>query len=287
MKICLVCHTEPDMINEAGASYEIERKEQTFEHAVDLLAANPLPTTYSLTVGGRCGEELLSGIVEKIPPNCEMGIHIHYERFQAGRWVPPAGADMSSHEFLEAIEIWEGKLGSLPSSCVFGHWHMNSGYLDLLLQAGIQIDASYTEHKQRGWESEDYVVKAPFRYKGLLEVPAACFRGSALNPFAHDLHKDIVRKLIADHREENILLHLAFHSYDLYRFGGRPERKVGAFAFLNEMAAEGIECVGLSDVPAFADTAGLVSVKSVRISGPKLVKHKLKSGLKRCRLRLF
>ncbi len=197
MRIIFVCHTEYDLNNH-----------RAFEHLsilFDFVRSLDIPITFALMVGKEVGDSLLKFLVKKrvsIPKNCEISIHFHQN-----------GASVGDY-----LHLFEKFLATSPNSIVFGKWQISNKQFLQLAPLGIKRDASWIPKMH----NENYIIKAPFYLSDILEVPSSADGQNPLNPFSRLSHFFLLRQIIKKHHQDNLLLQIAFHSYDLFSFGGQP-----------------------------------------------------------------
>lgn len=222
MKIIFTCHTEYDLKNKFGPTQKNKREEQSFDHIsplIKFIESLKIPITFSLMVGGAVGDNLLRLIKERnirIPNYCEKSIHYHAEIFDR-LWK--FDKHLTEKEIINYFRIFQKTLGENPTSVVFGKWLINKEHFSVLRGLGIKVDGSGIG-KLLG---ERFIIKAPFYLNDILEVPVVCDGENPANPFTRLSNFFLIRKIIKEHHQENLILHIAFHSYDFFRFRREPK----------------------------------------------------------------
>jgi len=249
MKIIFSCHTEYDLKNKG--------EKQTFYHVFPLLKfikSLRIPVTFSLMVGGAVGDNLLKFIKEKniqIPVACEESIHYHEDEKR-----------LSEREIINYFKIFQKILHKKPASVVFGKWIIHKEHFPVLQKLGIRADGSWT-----GKMSEErFIIKAPFYFNNILEVPVVCDGEKPANPFTRLSNFFLIRKIIKEHYQENFILHIGFHSYDFFRFNKKPKpRLIKKIIFKNILKLAQkykVEIINLSAIK----TTNFQDLKSLKIS---------------------
>lgn len=226
MKIILTCHTEYDLNSEEGNF--------TFKHISVLFKFFDIvkvPVTLSLMVGGPVGDKLLKFVENiKFPFGSEKSIHYH-------------GDNTNEKEITDCFNAFEQIIKTEPSSFVFGKWLINNNAFPLLYKLGIRTDGSGTGN---------FIIKSPFYIKNILEVPVICDGENPANPFSRLSNFFLIRKIIKKYYQENFILHIGFHSYDLFRFNRRPRlRLIKKIIFKNILRLAQrykVETINLSEV---------------------------------------
>lgn len=243
MFIVFVCHTENDP----------NSKEPSFSHLpllIDLIKELKVPITFSLMVGGTVGGGLLKFLEKsqlQFPENCEKAIHLHQpsptQPTSAG-WV-----GLGEREIESYFQMFEKVFGKRPRSVVFGKWQIIETQVRFLASLGIERDGSWIPK----FHGEHYIVKPPFYFDNLLEVPPAADGKDPLNPFTRLSHFFLLRKIIKKYHQKNLVLHIAFHSYDLFNFGEKPKlrpiKRCVLRNLLKMINKYGLEMLTLSDIP--------------------------------------
>lgn len=251
MKIIFTCHTEYDLKNKFGMASKNKREEQTFNHIlwlIKFIKSFKIPVTFPLAVGGAVGNNLLKFIKRKnvrIPVNCEKSIHYHAEVFD-GLWR--FKKHLNKGEIINYFKIFQEILHKKPTSVVFGKWIIQEEHFPLLLRLGIRVDGSWTG-KMSG---EKFIIKAPFYFNNILEIPVVCDGKKPANPFTRLSNFFLIRKIIKEYHQENFILHIGFHSYDFFRFNKKPKpRLIKKIIFKNILKLaqkHGVKIVNLSTI---------------------------------------
>lgn len=237
MKVIFVCHTE----NDPG--------KQTFEHLpalIELVKGLKIPITFSLMVGGEVGDKLLRFLEKnqlQFPAACEKAIHLHQKEEAGGEL-----ANLKEREIESYFQTFENVLGQKPTPVVFGKWHIIEPQVRFLASLGIERDGSWIPK----FHQEKYIIKPPFYFDNLLEIPPAADGKNPLNPFTRLSHFFLLRKIIRQYHRENFVLHLAFHSYDLFSFRAgaklRPIKRCILKNILKLINKYGLEVLTLSGI---------------------------------------
>lgn len=278
MYVSLVCHTEPDFINSKGFSFCLKSSSQTFLHFDSLFEVLKIPVTFSLGTGGRIGDRVLKEI-KKRKLDREIGLHVHYERFnkKRNRWEAPKKPNLKKEEFEYSVLAWKNIIGTPPKSCVFGHWLIDDYYFDFLSEYNIKIDSTYTHYKQRFHRKSKYILKPPFFHKSVLEVPNACGPGHySLNPFEYAFHRKIISKLIKKYNHTNMLVNIGFHSYDLFEFRPLPTLKPEVKQFIKFLRDSEVNFVTLSEIGKIYNKISKRELNKVNINLFDILSHKLR-----------
>jgi len=220
MRLVVSCHVEPDKVNPSGCpSVKLEEPQQSYKHIPYLLSFLQkvgLPMTLCLMVGGRASVRLLEVIAQNkanLLPSSELAVHFHFEEYDDSRrqWetTKPDRASMKKY-----CDLFAEKLSAIPTTTVFHHWLVDEEAIKMAEEVGIAVDGSYAPYRQ----GERFMIKSPFRWGGILEVPVASDGNLPLNPFVSPYHKRILERLITKYRLDDVVLHFAFHSYDIYDF---------------------------------------------------------------------
>ena len=251
MKIIFTCHTEYDLKNKFGPAQKNKQEEQSFNHIFSLIKFTEslkVPITFSLMIGGAVGDNLLRFIKEKnirIPNYCEKSIHYHAEIFDR-LWK--FDKHLTEKEIINYFKTFQKTLGENPTSVVFGKWLINKESLSVLRKLGIEIDGSGTG-KILG---QKFIIKAPFYFSNILEIPVVCDGKDPVNPFSRLSNFFLIRKIIKEYHQENLILHIAFHSYDFFRFNREAKiRLIKKIIFRNILRLArkyNIEIVNLSEI---------------------------------------
>lgn len=197
MKIVFNCHTEYDLNNK-----------ESFSHLpilLDWLKLLDIPITFSLAVGGIFRNNLLRFIKDKkieFSKESEIAIHFHLEKEQ----------------YQDYFNQFQEILGLRPKTMVFGKWKIDKAAMNSLKQLGIKKDGSFVEPEK--------VIGQPFLINNILEIPVVSFKGKPVNPFTKLSHFFLLRKIIKKHYNKNLILHIGFHSYDLFRFNQKPKLRL-------------------------------------------------------------
>jgi len=253
MYLVLTCHVEVDRANQYGDTKRIDLKAQSLRHVscfLPLLSKYNVPMTLSLTVGGQAEKNLLKLISkekEMLPSNFELSIHFHFEEYDEskGAWI--AGT-VTEEKIKDSYEAFYRILGFNPTSAVFGHWAINGEILKWMRNLGLKVDGSYVPYRH----NDKFVIKNPFKWEGILEVPVTSNGKYPLNPFIYSYHFDLIKHLIQDYHDKDIVLHLGFHSYDFFDFsGGKPKIRDEAMKILEKLISYvkeyNLKCISLSD----------------------------------------
>ena len=230
MKIVFNCHTEYDLKNQFGWAKKLDSKKQSFVHLpmlLDWFNSLKIPITFALAVGGPFEERLLEYVKNKqikFSDSSELAIHYHSDKFTDGQWQPAGFLEESA--YLDYFQKFEEVFGFKPKSSVFGKWQLDRTAMDFLSRLGIKKDGSFVDSEK--------VIAKPFLRDNILEVPAASFRGEPVNPFSRLSHFFLLKKIIKEYHQRNLILQIGFHSYDFFRFGERPRlRPIKKFIFKN------------------------------------------------------
>ena len=222
MKVVFNCHTEYDLKNNFGLAKEIEQSKQTFTHLpilLDWIKKFNIPITFSIAVGGAFGENLLNYIKRekiKFPSFFEIGIHYHSEIFENKKWKVKSFLNTSG--YLKYFIKFKKTFGIKPKSMVFGKWKIDQDNIDFLSELGIKIDGSFISAKK--------IIEKPFYINNILEVPVVSFNKEPVNPFTKLSHFFLIRKIIKKYHQENMVLHIGFHSYDFFKFDKNPKLRL-------------------------------------------------------------
>lgn len=218
MYVILTCHTEVDRANQYGDVDIVRMENQSFYHITYLLSflsKYEIPLTFSLMVGGQADKRLLEFVSEgvKFPLRSELSIHFHFEKFDEnnGIWEnnSPNMDEMKNYynKFQEILKI-------KPNSSVFGHWIVSKEALDWAEELNIEVDGSFAPYEQ----NDRFIIRNPFKRGRMLEVPVISDGKYPLSPFISIYHLELLKQIIKLYHEENIVLHLGFHSYDFFDF---------------------------------------------------------------------
>ena len=250
MYIALVSHTENDRINSKGRCNLLLEKDQTFSHIRDffeIMEDSKVPVTQSLMVGGKVGSRLVQNVndSESIPKKSEKSIHIHCEKW-SGSWKSLGPA--SNLEAAKCYEQYRKILGR-PTSCVFGHFLVNERLVGFLKSRKVKVDASYSPIA-----GERFSIRQPFKWNGVVEVPAVSNMDYPLNPFIYGQHMHILKEMVRNLSDRKVLLHTYFHSYDFFRFSEKKTKRnthtERLFSDFIDFASDmGCKFVLLKDVP--------------------------------------
>lgn len=264
MKIIFTCHTECDLKNKFGIALKNKREEQTFNHIlwlVKFIKSLKIPVTFSFMVGGAVGDNLLRFIKKKniqIPANCEKSIHYHAESFDKA-WK--FKRHLNEKEIINYFRIFQETLNQVPTSMVFGKWIIHKESSPVLRKLGVKVDGSWAG-KMFG---EKFIIKAPFYFNNILEVPIVCDGKNPANPFTRLSNFFLIRKIIKEYHQKNIILHIGFHSYDFFRFNKKPKlrliKKIIFKNILRLVRKYKIEIVNLSTIKT-TDFQGLRSLRT-------------------------
>lgn len=250
MKVVLTCHTEYDLKNSEGRAEVLPAEKQTFRHLPmlrDLVEKSGLPMTWAFMVGGACGDRLIrfvSGNKAAWERTGELAIHFHSERFRQGKWVFEGFLTPADYEVYWKAYCRE--LDHVPRSVVFGKWKIDEPIFNQLKKWEI-------DHEGTALFPEKMITR-PFQKDGMIKVPLLmAFDGKPLNPFTQISHWLYLNKLIKRFRGANVLLHLAMHSYDLFRFEGeepvlKKQKHIVWKNLVGLIRRYGLEVLTLSDV---------------------------------------
>lgn len=250
MKITFVCHIEYDLKNSFGEAKKIASSEQSFYHLpilFDFIRGLKIPVTLSFMVGGFVDSGLLKFLrinKNKIPEFCEKGIHYHQKEFTDGRLE-----DLTQEDLFYYFKLFEESFKEKPKSVVFGKWRLKENQLPFLAEFGIKCDGSWVPN----FHNEEYIIRPPFYLGDILEIPPVADGRKAINPFTRLSHYFLLRRIIKKNFRRNFVLHIAFHSYDLFNFKGtRPRiRFIKEFIFkdiLKLIKKYNLKILNLSDI---------------------------------------
>ena len=90
--------------------------------------------------------------------------------------------------------------------------------MNFLGQLGIRKDGSFV--------SPQKIIARPFLVDNILEVPVVSFNGQPVNPLTRLSHFFLLKKIIKSHYQDNLILHIGFHSYDFFNFGRGPKMRL-------------------------------------------------------------
>jgi hypothetical protein len=251
MYLILTCHVEVDRANQYGDAKRINLKAQSLSHVsyfLSLLSKYDIPITLSLTVGGQAGKNLLKLVSkEMLSSNFELSIHFHFEKYDEskGKWIP---GKITEEKIKNRYEAFYRILGFYPTSAVFGHWIINGEILKWIRNLGLKVDGSYVPYRH----NDRFVIKNPFKWEGILEVPVTSDGKYPLNPFTCSYHFDVVKHLIRRCHDKDVVLHLGFHSYDFFDFSdGKPQIRNVTVKILESLISYikecDLQCINLSD----------------------------------------
>jgi len=196
MKIIFTAHVEGD--------YGMKKKKFLhLDNFIKIIKDINIPITLALGVGGNVDDSLLRYFTRYyVPDGVELALHYH---FKEGENILESrnNIDIYTEKFYD-------NFGFRPTSIVFGHWTIKPEILQYCSELGYNVDGSYTPYRS----GESFVIKNPFRYHGLIEVPVVSNGYSPLNPFLKLSHYLIVDYLIRRYFKKDIVFHVGFHSYD-------------------------------------------------------------------------
>ncbi|PIR97604.1 MAG: hypothetical protein COT91_00430 [Candidatus Doudnabacteria bacterium CG10_big_fil_rev_8_21_14_0_10_41_10] len=248
MKAVIVCHLENDLRNNFGEAKKIPLEKQTFEHVPKLLnwiGTLKIPITVSVMAGGQVGNRLLLALKEKnvkIPNNINLGIHFHAENFTNSKWQYEKPLELPAYEnyynqFVQSLSI-------KPKTVVFGKWKVDRQAYPLFAKLGITHDASNI--LPRG------IINPPANINGLITVPGLSYNGQPVNPLTRLSDFLLTKKIISRYHNKNLLLHLAFHSYDFFSPQNpthwRGIKKIIFTDILSQLKKHNVEIVNLENV---------------------------------------
>jgi len=218
MFMILTCHTEVDRANQYGNAKENPVEKQSFNHIpvlLSFLAKYEIPITFSLMVGGQAGTRLLKFISEgvKFPLKSELSVHFHFEEYNESERIWESG-EITERKIVDSYKAFYEILGFRPISAVFGHWVIDEGALKLMKEIGVKVDGSYAPYRH----NENFILKNPFRWEDILEVPVVSNGKYPLNPFRSPYHLVLLKQIIKHYHAKEIVLHIGFHSYDFFNF---------------------------------------------------------------------
>ncbi len=146
-------------------------------------------------------------------------------------------------EIIDYFRIFNQIIKAGPTSIVFGKWLIKEEFFPVLQRLGIKTDGSWTGK---------FIIKAPFYLNNILEVPVVCDGEKPANPFTRLSNFFLIRKIIKKYHKENLILHIAFHSYDFFRFNKNPKlRLIKKLIFKNILKLarkHKLEIINLSEI---------------------------------------
>ena len=215
--VVLIMHVEGDLVNKRGERSKIAVEEQSFNHvslAIDVLSKElgELPLNVALKYGGSVGDRLVkSKAVQAIPRTWEVELHPHGEKPSPRGWVEePCRPEDIRRGVRDIVDV----LGIEPRGLVFGDWLITREGLEAARESGLSHDASYAPYRF----NESFVVKPPFNLLGLIEAPVLSDGQYPVNAVTSPLVDEIISYVAMKTEGKNCLLHLYFHSYDLFDF---------------------------------------------------------------------
>ncbi|MEM2169179.1 MAG: hypothetical protein QW186_05190 [Candidatus Bathyarchaeia archaeon] len=218
MDATIVVHIEEDLLNEHGSRTYLPREQETIRHVSEAL--NVLrgtffsrPLNVAIKHGGSIGFKLLKlRVWSELSEKWEVLLHPHGEEYDERRgWLekPCKSEDVRlGYAALKASTEVE------PTGIVFGDWLITREGLEAAKSLGIKRDASYVPYKN----GDFFVIKPPFYFESVLEVPVTSNGAHPLNPVGKLFDLKFLASLLKKHKGEDGLLHIAFHSYDLFNF---------------------------------------------------------------------
>ncbi len=176
----------------------------------------------------------------------DLQLHAHLERldrawFEERGLQPPAHSEVVDwrRETVEPaietiIEDFTTVAGAPPVAYRGGGYRCSDALIDALAAAGLRLDSSYDHvYRDRHTIARDRVVgNAPFRYRGLIELPVSVFDSNArqlrFEPWETTVHTDAdLRALDELHARGERVITYILHSYSLSRLvtGENGERR--------------------------------------------------------------
>ncbi|OGE80354.1 MAG: hypothetical protein A2826_02770 [Candidatus Doudnabacteria bacterium RIFCSPHIGHO2_01_FULL_43_23] len=248
MKLVIVCHLENDLSNESGIAKKLPQEKQSFAHIPMILewfSGMNIPLTLAVMVGGQTGTKLLESQSLKAiskNDNLDIGIHYHAEKFIQGSWIYQT--PLNEQEYRNYFAKFENVVGISPKSAVFGKWKIDPKAYPVFKALNITHDGSKIPEKG--------IISIPSLVQGIIEVPSVSYDGRPVNPLTRISDFFLMKKILQEHYAENLLLHLAFHSYDLFSFSsGAPKwltgKKSRLMALINLSKTLKLEIIKLKD----------------------------------------